>query len=102
MPAEELWQMVRNEIKEVLDAPVRVLLSLLGAVLLCAVVKGIGSTLGGGVHQVFGAIMTAFAVTLLIRPVMDCILSLHAVFADFSLFLTVYIPVFAGIMTTAG
>ena len=102
MPAEELWQMVRNEVKEVLDAPVRVLLSLLGAVLLCAVVKGIGSTLGGGVHQVFGAIMTAFVVTLLIRPVMDCILSLHAVFADFSLFLTVYIPVFAGIMTTAG
>lgn len=102
MPAEELWQMVRNEVKEVLDAPVRVLLSLLGAVLLCAVVKGIGSTLGGGVHQVFGAIMTAFAVTLLIRPVMDCILSLHTVFADFSLFLTVYIPVFAGIMTTAG
>ncbi len=79
-----------------------VLLSVLGAVLLCAVVKGIGSTLGGGVHQVFGTIMTAFAVTLLIRPVMDCILSLHAVFADFSLFLTVYIPVFAGIMTTAG
>ena len=38
MPAEELWQMVRNEVKEVLNAPVRVLLSLLGAVLLCAVV----------------------------------------------------------------
>ena len=70
--------------------------------LLCSLVKGIGSSLGSGVHQVFSIIMTVFVISLLIRPVIECILSLHTVFADFSLFLTVYIPVFAGIMTTAG
>ena len=102
MPAEDLWYLLLDEFKESVQEPLRVLVSLLGAVLLCAVVKGIGSSMGGGVHQVFSVIMTAFAVSLLIRPVIKCILSLYTVFADFSLFLTVYIPIFAGIMTTAG
>lgn len=102
MPAEELWSLFLGMVKEQIKSPLRVLLSLAGAVLLGALVKGIGSSLGGGVHQVFGVIMTAFVISLIIRPVMDCILSLQTVFADFSLFLAVYIPVFAGIMTTAG
>lgn len=102
MPAEELWSLFLGMVKEQVKSPLRVLLSLVGAVLLGALVKGIGSSLGGGVHQVFGVIMTAFVISLIIRPVMDCILSLQTVFADFSLFLAVYIPVFAGIMTTAG
>ena len=102
MPAEDLWHLLLDEFKGSVQEPLQVLVSLLGAVLLCAVVKGIGSSMGGGVHQVFSVIMTAFAVSLLIRPVIKCILSLYTVFADFSLFLTVYIPIFAGIMTTAG
>lgn len=102
MPVEQVWQLLIDVLREQLGAPLRVLLSLTSAVLLCSLVKGIGSSLGGGMHQVFSIIMTAFVISLLIRPVIDCILSLHAVFADFSLFLTVYIPVFAGIMTTAG
>ena len=102
MPAKDLWHLLLDEFKGSVQEPLRVLVSLLGAVLLCAVVKGIGSSMGGGVHQVFSVIMTAFAVSLLIRPVIKCILSLYTVFADFSLFLTVYIPIFAGIMTTAG
>ena len=102
MPAEDLWRLLLDEFKGSVQEPLQVLVSLLGAVLLCAVVKGIGSSMGGGVHQVFSVIMTAFAVSLLIRPVIKCILSLYTVFADFSLFLTVYIPIFAGIMTTAG
>ena len=102
MPAEDLWHLLLDEFKGSVQEPLRVLVSLLGAVLLCAVVKGIGSSMGGSVHQVFSVIMTAFAVSLLIRPVIKCILSLYTVFADFSLFLTVYIPIFAGIMTTAG
>lgn len=102
MPAEELWSLFVGTVKEQIKSPLRVLLSLAGAVLLGALVKGIGSSFGGGVHQVFGVIMTAFVISLIIRPVMDCILSLQTVFADFSLFLAVYIPVFAGIMTTAG
>ena len=102
MPVEQVWKILTDAIKEHLGAPLRVLLSLVGAVLLCSLVKGIGSSLGSGVHQVFSIIMTVFVISLLIRPVIECILSLHTVFADFSLFLTVYIPVFAGIMTTAG
>lgn len=102
MPAEELWSLFVGTVKEQIKSPLRVLLSLAGAVLLGALVKGIGSSFGGGVHQVFGVIMTAFVISLIIRPVMDCILSLQTVFTDFSLFLAVYIPVFAGIMTTAG
>ena len=91
MPVEQVWKILTDAFKEHLGAPLRVLLSLVGAVLLCS-----------GVHQVFSIIMTVFVISLLIRPVIECILSLHTVFADFSLFLTVYIPVFAGIMTTAG
>ena len=97
MPVEQVWQLLIDALKEQLIAPLRVLLSLAGAVLLGSLVKGIGSSLGSGVHQVFSIIMTAFVISLLIRPVIECILSLHTVFADFSLFLTVYIPVFAGI-----
>ncbi len=102
MPVEQVLQLLIDALKEQLGAPLRVLLSLAGAVLLCSLVKGIGSSLGSGVHQVFSIIMMVFVISLLIRPAIECILSLHTVFADFSLFLTVYIPVFAGIMTTAG
>ena len=91
MPVEQVWKILTDAFKEHLGAPLRVLLSLVGAVLLCSLVKGIGSSLGSGVHQVFSIIMTVFVISLLIRPVIECILSLHTVFADFSLFLTVYI-----------
>lgn len=102
MPAEQVWGMLVDLAKEQLGAPLRMLLSLAGAVLLCGFVRGIGSSLGGGIHQVYVIIMTAFVVSMVIRPMIECILSLHTVYADFSLFLTVYIPVFAGIITTAG
>ena len=102
MPAEQVWGMFVDLAKEQMGAPLRMLLSLAGAVLLCGFVRGIGSSLGGGIHQVYVIIMTAFVVSMVIRPMIECILSLHTVYADFSLFLTVYIPVFAGIITTAG
>lgn len=94
MPGGASVEIFTDAFKEHLGAPLRVLLSLVGAVLLCSLVKGIGSSLGSGVHQVFSIIMTVFVISLLIRPVIECILSLHTVFADFSLFLTVYIPGF--------
>ena len=102
LPVEEVWALLFGAVQEQIQSPMRVLLSLAGVILLSALVQGIGNALDGGVHQVFGAIMTAFVISLIIRPVMECILSLQTVFADFSLFLAVYIPAFAGIMTTAG
>lgn len=102
LPVEEVWALLFGAVQEQIQSPLRVLLSLAGVILLSALVQGIGNALDGGVHQVFGAIMTAFVISLIIRPVMECILSLQTVFADFSLFLAVYIPAFAGIMTTAG
>ena len=102
LPVEEVWALLRGAVQEQIQSPLHVLLSLAGVILLSALVQGIGNALDGGVHQVFGVIMTAFVISLIIRPVMDCILSLQTVFADFSLFLAVYIPAFAGIMTTAG
>ena len=53
MPVEQVWKILTDAFKEHLGAPLRVLLSLVGAVLLCSLVKGIGSSLGSGVHQVF-------------------------------------------------
>lgn len=102
LPVEEVWALLLGAVQEQIQSPLRVLLSLAGVILLSALVQGIGNALDGGVHQVFGVIMTAFVISLIIRPVMECILSLQTVFADFSLFLAVYIPAFAGIMTTAG
>lgn len=102
LPVEEVWALLFGAVQEQIQSPLRVLLSLAGVILLSALVQGIGNALDGGVHQVFGVIMTAFVISLIIRPVMECILSLQTVFADFSLFLAVYIPAFAGIMTTAG
>ena len=102
LPVEEVWALLFGAVQEQIQSPLRVLLSLAGVILLSALVQGIGNALDGGVHQGFGAIMTAFVISLIIRPVMECILSLQTVFADFSLFLAVYIPAFAGIMTTAG
>lgn len=102
LPVEEVWALLFGALQEQIQSPLRVLLSLAGVILLSALVQGIGNALDGGVHQVFGVIMTAFVISLIIRPVMECILSLQTVFADFSLFLAVYIPAFAGIMTTAG
>lgn len=74
MPVEQVWKILTDAFKEHLGAPLRVLLSLVGAVLLCSLVKGIGSSLGSGVHQVFSIIMTVFVISLLIRPVIECIL----------------------------
>lgn len=102
LPLRQVWEKLLTTVRSELTAPLKVLLSLVAAALLCGVVSGVGSSLGGSVHRVFAVIMTAFVISLLIRPLIDSILSLQTVFTDFSLFLTAYIPVFAGIMTTAG
>ena len=102
LPVQQVWEMLIATVKSELGAPLKVLLSLIAAALLCGVVSGVGSSLGGSVHRVFAIIMTVFVISLLIRPLIDSILSLQTVFTDFSLFLAAYIPVFAGIVTSAG
>ena len=103
MPAGELWNIIKERLSEEFHAPLRVLVSLVGAVLLCAIMKSFASTLDStGPQQIFRLIITAYVISLLIQPIIQSILEIGTTFEEFSLFLSVYIPVFAGIITTAG
>lgn len=83
--------------------PLIMLCSLVGIILICVLLQSIGASLSqSSVRPVFNIIVSVSVVTVLLDPLIECILSIHTTIEEFSLFLTAYIPAFAGVITSAG
>ena len=96
---KKLWQTVENTA----GAPLRMLASLVGIIILCAVLSSFNTSLGqSGVVPIFNVIICVFISSIIIDPIVECIVDATAAIREFSLFILTFIPVFAGVVTAAG
>lgn len=98
-----LLRSLRQWVKEEITQPARMLATLVGVILLCALLDAFGSSLlHGGTAAVFGVVVSVFVSAVVIDPVIACVQSASEVIVSFSYFLTTFIPIFAGVMTASG
>lgn len=89
--------------QEQLRAPVRLLVSLTGILVLCALLESFGASFSsGGVEAVFGVVVAVFISSIIIDPIVGCIVDAREVIQDFGVFILTFIPVFAGVVTASG
>ena len=81
----------------------RLLVSLAGVLVLCALLESFGTSFSsGGVEAVFGVIVTVFISSIILDPIVGCIIDAREVIRDFGVFILTFIPVFAGLVTASG
>ena len=56
----------------------------------------------GGVETVFGVVVTVFISSIIIDPIVACVVDAREVIQDFALFILSFIPVFAGVVSASG
>ncbi len=94
---------VWNSFQENLRAPMRLLVSLAGVLVLCALLDSFGSSFSSGsVETVFGVVVTVFISSIIINPLVGCIVEAREVIRDFGTFILAFIPAFAGVVTASG
>lgn len=97
--AQVAWEAVRDCVR----APARLLVSLVGVLILCAMLESFGASFtSGGVEAVFGVVVTVFISSIIIDPIVACVVDAREVIQDFSVFILTFIPVFAGVVSASG
>ncbi len=90
-------------VKKNLAAPLRLLTSLIGVIILCAVLGSFNTSFGqSGIVPIFNVVICVFISSIIIDPVVECIVDATAAIREFSLFILTFVPVFAGVVTAAG
>lgn len=88
---------------EYLSTPLRLLVSLVGILVLCAVLESFGTSFStSGADAILGVVITVFISSIIIDPIVACIVDAREVIRDFSTFILTFIPVFAGVVTASG
>ena len=86
-----------------LSAPLRMLVSLVGIIILCAMLESFSSSFTtSGVESIFNIVITVFISSIIINPIVECIVDTSRVIEDFAVFILSFIPVFAGVITASG
>lgn len=84
-------------------APARLLVSLTGILILCAMLESLGASFAsGGMEAILGVVITVFISGVIIDPIVACIIDARQVIGDFAVFILTFIPVFAGVVTASG
>ena len=90
-------------LQQYVTAPAKALLVLTGVLILCGILDGMGSSfLVGEQGAVMKILLCVFVAAFVTGPVVDCILDVVTALHDFSLFITTFIPILAGVMTAGG
>ena len=94
---------VWNAFRSGLRAPARLLVSLVGILVLCAMLESFGASFtSGGVETIFGVVVSVFISSIIIDPIVACVVDARAVIQDFAIFILSFIPVFAGVVSASG
>lgn len=100
---QKLAQAVLDAVKSCVQAPARMLVSLVGVLILCAMLESFGSSFTSvGVEAVFGVVVTVFISSIIIDPIVACVVDARSVIQDHSLFILTFIPVLSGVVTASG
>lgn len=98
-----LMETVIQTVKNYATAPLRMLVSLCGIMVLCGMMEVFGATLGtGGSKDVLQVVIAVAVASVIVSPVVTCITEAAVVLRDYALFIVSYIPIFAGIITASG
>lgn len=103
----ELWQQlnrsIQDKLRELLDEPLRLLGTLMGMVVLCAVLGALRqSGTASGMDEPFGVVAAASALVLLGEPVFGCVERTVQSLRECSLFVMSFAPVLSGILIAGG
>lgn len=94
-----LWNMVKSG----LLTPVKLLATLMGIILLCALLSAFRTTMEErGVTKVFSVVSSLCICGVMIAPVSDCMIRCGKLIEDCSNFILSFIPVFTTVMTVSG
>lgn len=98
-----LMETVIHTVKNYATAPLRMLVSLCGIMVLCGIMEVFGATLGtGGSKDILQVVIAVAVASVIVSPVVTCITEAAVVLRDYALFIVSYIPIFAGIITASG
>jgi len=94
-----LWRMLVRQVK----MPANVLASLLGIVILCAMLGGLRDATGNsGLESVFSTVSVLCVLTAITAPILNCIVETAQAIRQASLFMLSFIPMFAAALTASG
>ncbi|MEG2073823.1 MAG: hypothetical protein RRY54_03570, partial [Angelakisella sp.] len=100
---QNLIETIKTVTMRYITAPLRMLVSLCGIILLCAMLEVFHTTLNAaGGRSIFQIVICVAIASVIVAPVVECIMETAIILHDFSLFIITYIPVFAGVITAAG
>lgn len=100
---QNLVQTVITTLRRYITAPLRMLVSLCGIMILCAMLEIFHTTLNAsGGRTIFQIVICVAVASVIVTPVVECITETASVLHDFSLFIATYIPILAGVITAAG
>ncbi|WP_066459446.1 stage III sporulation protein AE [Anaerotruncus rubiinfantis] len=96
---QAVWQLVLERVR----MPLTVFGSVLGTILLCALLDSLKTSLWEGtLSSVFSAVAVVCIATSIIAPIVDCITSTARAIHDGSNFILAFIPVFSTVVTVSG
>ena len=103
----EVWQRlkrsIQDKLRELLDEPLRLLGTLIGMVVLCAVLGALRQNgTASGMDDPFGVVAAASALVLLGEPVFGCVERTVQSLRECSLFVMSFAPVLSGILIAGG
>lgn len=100
---QKLLEAVWDAFRSCIQAPARLLVSLVGILILCAMLESFGASFtSGGVEAVFGVVVTVFISSIIMEPIVACVVDARSVIQDFAVFILTFIPVFAGVVSASG
>lgn len=100
---QKLAEALTDAVKNSVQAPARLLVSLVGVLILCAMLESFGSSFTSvGMEAVFGVVVTVFISSIIIDPIVACVVDARSVIQEHSLFILTFIPVLSGVVTASG
>ncbi|MCL2034105.1 MAG: stage III sporulation protein AE [Oscillospiraceae bacterium] len=103
MSPENFFKTVMLLISERILQPTRTLASIIGVIVLCALVAALKTTSGESrVSQTFSLVCVLLVLISVMKPVLDCIVDTSNSIRDTSLFMLAYIPAFAAAFSASG
>lgn len=100
---QSVWNQLLALFSSQAGSPVRACGVVLGIILLCAWMDGLKHTVREpGSSEVFGVICALAACGTVIVPIVSCIRSVSDAAESASIFMTSYVPVYAGVLLTSG
>lgn len=96
---KQLWQMVKERVKQ----PLTVFCAILGTVLLCSLLDCLKTSLwDGALSSVFTAVSVVCIAASITAPIIECINATAIAIHDCANFIVSFIPVFASVVTVSG